>query len=84
MSRRNTGNWRIAKGTYRIAVGKSAHDLPLTADTALPRREVPFALGSADVLGVVRHLPGPHQPESHVLWRFRLFSGSTAQHPAPR
>jgi beta-glucosidase len=30
-----TGNWRIAEGTYRIAVGRSAHDLVLTADTPL-------------------------------------------------
>jgi len=30
-----TGNWRIAEGTYRIAVGRSAHDLVLTADTPM-------------------------------------------------
>jgi beta-glucosidase len=30
-----TGNWRIAEGTHRIAVGKSAHDLVLTADTPM-------------------------------------------------
>jgi len=30
-----TGSWRIAEGTYRIAVGKSAHDLVLTADTPM-------------------------------------------------
>jgi len=30
-----TGNWRIAEGSYRIAVGKSAHDLVLIADTPI-------------------------------------------------
>jgi beta-glucosidase len=30
-----TGNWRIAEGTHRIAVGKSAHHLVLTADTPM-------------------------------------------------
>jgi len=30
-----TGHWRIAEGTHRIAVGKSAHDLALTADTPM-------------------------------------------------
>jgi beta-glucosidase len=30
-----TGSWRIAKGTYRVAIGKSAHDLVLTADTPM-------------------------------------------------
>jgi beta-glucosidase len=30
-----TGRWRIAEGTYQIAVGKSAHDLVLTADTPM-------------------------------------------------
>jgi beta-glucosidase len=30
-----TGNWRIAEGTHRIAVGKAAHDLVLTADTPM-------------------------------------------------
>src|SRR6516164_4063071 len=30
-----TGNWRIAEGTYQVAVGKSAHDLVLTADTPM-------------------------------------------------
>ena len=30
-----TGGWRIAKGTYRVAIGKSAHDLVLTADTPM-------------------------------------------------
>jgi hypothetical protein len=30
-----TGCWRIADGTHRIAVGKSANDLALTADTPM-------------------------------------------------
>jgi beta-glucosidase len=30
-----TGHWRIAEGTHRIAVGKSAHDLALTANTPM-------------------------------------------------
>jgi beta-glucosidase len=30
-----TGNWRIAEGTHRIAIGKSAHDLMLTADAPM-------------------------------------------------
>jgi beta-glucosidase len=30
-----TGSWRVAKGTYRVAIGKSAHDLVLTADTPM-------------------------------------------------
>jgi beta-glucosidase len=30
-----TGNWRIAEGTHRIAVGKSARDLVLTANTPM-------------------------------------------------
>jgi beta-glucosidase len=30
-----TGNWRITEGAHRIAVGKSAHDLALTADTPM-------------------------------------------------
>ena len=30
-----TGNWRIAGGTYQVAIGKSAHDLVLTADTPM-------------------------------------------------
>ena len=30
-----TGTWRIAEGTYQVAVGKSAHDLVLTADTPM-------------------------------------------------
>jgi beta-glucosidase len=30
-----TGRWHIAEGTYQIAVGKSAHDLLLTADTPM-------------------------------------------------
>jgi beta-glucosidase len=29
------GQWRITEGTYRVAVGKSAADLLLTADTTL-------------------------------------------------
>ena len=33
-----TGSWRIAEGTYRIALGKSAHDLVLTADTSMRGR----------------------------------------------
>jgi len=33
-----TGSWRIAAGTYRIALGKSAHDLVLTADTSMRGR----------------------------------------------
>jgi beta-glucosidase len=31
------GRWRIAEGTYRIAVGKSAADYLLTAATSYPR-----------------------------------------------
>ena len=30
-----TGSWRIAEGTHRIAVGKSARHLVLTADTPM-------------------------------------------------
>ena len=30
-----TGNWRIAQGTHRIAVGRSAQDLTLTAETQM-------------------------------------------------
>ena len=30
-----TGKWRISEGTYQVAVGKSAHDLVLTADTSM-------------------------------------------------
>jgi len=30
-----TGSWRIAEGSYRIAVGKSAQDLMLTADALM-------------------------------------------------
>ena len=30
-----TGSWRTATGTYRIAVGKSAQDLVLIADTPM-------------------------------------------------
>jgi beta-glucosidase len=30
-----TGRWRIAEGTYQIAVGRSAHDLVLTAGTPM-------------------------------------------------
>ena len=29
------GNWRIAEGTYQVAVGKSAHNLALTANTPM-------------------------------------------------
>ena len=34
----DAGRWRIAAGTYRFALGKSAEDLLLTADTQLPMR----------------------------------------------
>jgi beta-glucosidase len=30
-----TGDWRIVEGAYQVAVGRSAHDLVLTADTAM-------------------------------------------------
>src|SRR5215472_2978269 len=30
-----TGNWRTAEGTHQVAVGKSAHNLALTADTPM-------------------------------------------------
>jgi beta-glucosidase len=30
-----TGDWRIVEGTYQVAVGRSAHNLVLTAGTAL-------------------------------------------------
>lgn len=30
-----TGSWRIAEGTYKVAVGKSARDMVLTADTPM-------------------------------------------------
>jgi beta-glucosidase len=32
------GRWRIAGGTYRIALGKSAGDLRLTAEASLTAR----------------------------------------------
>ncbi|WP_035663817.1 beta-glucosidase [Bradyrhizobium sp. Ec3.3] len=34
----SAGRWRIAAGSYRIAVGKSVEDLPLNADTQLDTR----------------------------------------------
>jgi beta-glucosidase len=34
----NAGRWRIEAGMYRIALGKSAEDLPLTADLPLAMR----------------------------------------------
>ena len=34
-----TGNWRIAEGTYRIAVGRSASEFVLMADTPLKARQ---------------------------------------------
>jgi beta-glucosidase len=34
----NAGHWRIAAGTYRVALGKSAGDLVLTAETPLGAR----------------------------------------------
>jgi len=33
-----TGSWRIAEGTYKVAVGRSAQDLVLTADTPVAGR----------------------------------------------
>jgi hypothetical protein len=33
-----TPGWRIAAGQYRIALGKSAEDMPLTADVQLETR----------------------------------------------
>lgn len=33
------GNWRIAEGVYRVAVGRSAADFLLTAETRLCGRE---------------------------------------------
>jgi beta-glucosidase len=33
------GSWRIAEGTYRVAVGRSASELMLTADTAMKARQ---------------------------------------------
>jgi beta-glucosidase len=33
------GQWRIAAGTYRVALGKSAGDLVLTAEAPLTARE---------------------------------------------
>ena len=33
-----TGSWRIAEGTYTVAVGRSAQDLVLTADTPVAGR----------------------------------------------
>jgi beta-glucosidase len=32
------GQWRITEGTYRVAVGKSAGDLVLTAEAPLTAR----------------------------------------------
>lgn len=34
-----TGSWRIAEGTYQVAIGKSAHDLVLTADAPMTGAE---------------------------------------------
>jgi beta-glucosidase len=34
----SAGKWRIAGGTYRIALGQAADDLVLTAETALTER----------------------------------------------
>ena len=34
-----TGNWQIAEGTYRIAVGGSASEFVLTADTVMKARQ---------------------------------------------
>ncbi len=34
----DAGQWRIAEGTHRIALGRSAGDLVLTADVHLPGR----------------------------------------------
>jgi beta-glucosidase len=33
------GSWRIAEGTYRVAVGRSASELVLTADTPMKARQ---------------------------------------------
>jgi len=30
-----TGNWRTAEGTHQVTVGKSAHNLALTADAPM-------------------------------------------------
>jgi beta-glucosidase len=36
--RRQAGRWRIAEGTYRVALGRAADDLVLTSETRLAER----------------------------------------------
>lgn len=46
------GDWYVAGGTYRIDVGRSSRDLPLTADVkVIGTKKIPFVLESSATVG---------------------------------